>query len=252
MARLSVFFTYQSGSSRIHKLDVRFKFFALAILSLAVLQYDVIPLASISLVSIILARHIGLSLYDILVELRYFMLLLAMLVLARAFTTPGEDLNIVPWLSMTREGFVAGGKTAWRILIVAVFGLIFIATTKPSSVKAGVVYFLKPLPKVPAARIGTMLGLLLRFIPLVFRQADATFDAQRARGIEMRRNPFYRIKRFVIPFMRRLFKGTDRLIEAMEARCYSDQRTDPVLLSQKSDWWMLCCVISVAGLFSLL
>ena len=252
MARLSSFFTYQSGSSKIHELDVRFKFLALGILSVAVLQYDAFPLTSISLLSIIIARYIGLSPFSILVELRYFILLLVLIVLARAFTTPGTPLPHLSWLPITRDGFIAGGITAWRILLVAVFGLIFVATTKPAAVKAGVVFFLKPIPMVPAARIGTMLGLLLRFIPLIFRQADATFDAQKARGIELRRNPFYRIKTFVIPFMRRLFMGTDRLIEAMEARCYSDQRTDPKLLSQKSDWWMLFCVIGVAGLLSLL
>jgi energy-coupling factor transporter transmembrane protein EcfT len=250
MARLSTFFTYQSGSSRIHDLDVRFKFLALGILSIAVLQYNAIPLTSISLLSIILVRYIGLSPFSILVELRYFILLLALIILARAFTTPGTSLLHLPWLPMTRDGLIEGGITAWRILLVAVFGLIFIATTKPAAVKAGVVFYLKPIPMVPAARIGTMLGLILRFIPLIFRQAEATLDAQRARGIELRRNPFYRIKSFALPFMRRLFMATDRLIEAMEARCYSDQRTDPVLISQRSDWWMLLCVIGVAGLLS--
>ena len=252
MARLSAHFTYQSGSSNIHDLDVRFKFLALGIISVAILQYDAFPLTSISLLSIILARYIGLSPFSILIELRYFVLLLFLIVLARAFTTPGTPLPHLTWFPITRDGLIAGGITAWRILLVAVFGLIFIATTKPAAVKAGVVFFLKPIPTVPAARIGTMLGLLLRFIPLIFRQADATFDAQKARGIELRKNPFYRIKIFVIPFMRRLFMGTDRLIEAMEARCYSDQRTDPMLLSKKSDWWMLSCVIGVAGLLSFL
>ena len=252
MARLSTLFTYQSGSSRIHEMDVRFKFLAFGILSLAVLQYDLLPLTSISLLSIILVRYIGLSPFGVLVELRYFILLLVLIILARAFTTPGTPLSHLPWLPMTYDGFIVGGITAWRILLVAIFGLIFIATTKPAAVKAGVVFFLKPIPMVPAARIGTMLGLLLRFIPLIFRQADATFDAQRARGIELRRNPFYRIKTFVIPFMRRLFLGTDHLIEAMEARCYSDQRTDPMLSFHKSDWWMLSCVIGVTGLLSLL
>jgi len=252
MARLSTIFAYRSGGSRLHTLDARFKFIAFAILSLAILIYGPLPLALTSLLAVILGRHVGLSLVKILIELRYFIFLLVLVVVARAFTTPGAPLFDARWLSVTREGAVAGALTAWRLLLVAAFGLVFVATTRPSAVKAAVVYFLKPIPRLPAARIGTMLGLLLRFIPLVFRQADATLDAQRARGIETRRNPVYRLTRFVIPFLRRLFVGADRLTEAMEARCYSDQRTEPILSSRNSDWWVLCGVLGFAGLLTYL
>jgi energy-coupling factor transporter transmembrane protein EcfT len=224
----------------------------MAILSLAVVTYSPLSLALISILSIILVRHVGLSPVDILLDLRYFIMLLSLVVLAKAFTTPGVLLYDVPWLPMTQQGLFDGAITAWRLFLVGVFGLIFVITTRPSAVKAAVVYFLKPIPLVPAARIGTMLGLLLRFIPLVFRQADATLDALRARGIEFRRNPVYRLTRFVVPFMRRLFIGADRLTEAMESRCYSDRRTDPVLSSHTKDWWVLCSIIGFTGLLGLL
>ncbi len=252
MAHLSAFFTYRSGDSSIHKLDVRFKLIALAILSLSILTYGSLSLAVISLLPVIVGRYVGLPPAKILIELRYFIMLLALVVLARALTTPGVPLFDTLWIPVTREGFLAGALMAWRLILVAIFGLFFVATTRPSTVKAAVVYFLKPIPRLPAARIGTMLGLLLRFIPLVFRQADATLDAQRARGIENRRNPVYRLTRFVIPFLRRLFLSADRLTEAMEARCYSDLRTDPLLSSRKSDWWTLGGIIGIAGLLSFL
>ena len=252
MARLSAFFTYRSGDSSIHKLDVRFKLIVLAFLSLAILTYGSLPLSVISLLAVIAGRYVGLPPVKILIELRYFILLLALVVFARALTTPGVPLLDVSWIPVTREGVRAGALMAWRLILVAIFGLIFVVTTKPSVVKAAVVYFLKPIPRLPAARIGTMLGLLLRFIPLVFRQSEATLDAQRARGIENRRNPVYRLTHFVIPFLRRLFMGADRLTEAMETRCYSDLRTDPILSARKSDWWMLCGIIAIAGLLSFL
>jgi energy-coupling factor transporter transmembrane protein EcfT len=93
-----------------------------------------------------------------------------------------------------------------------------------------------------------MLGLVLRFIPLVFLQAGATLDAQRARGIESRRNPLYRLTRFAIPFLRRLFLAADRLTDAMAARCYTEIRSEPVLSARRRDWYALGSVFAVTGL----
>ena len=251
MARLSALISFRSGDSSLHRLDVRVKFAGFAVLSLAILAYGPLPLALISFFTVILLRHAGLSPGRILVELRFFMLLLMLVIAARAMSTPGAPLVDIPWLPVSREGAYAGALTAWRLFLVAVLGLVFVVTTRPSAVKAAVVYFLKPFPRLPAARIGTMLGLQLRFIPLVFRQAEATLDAQRARGIENRRNPAYRMTCFVVPFLRRLFMAADRLTDAMEARCYTDQRTESVLTARKSDWWLLCSVIGIVGLLGL-
>jgi energy-coupling factor transporter transmembrane protein EcfT len=251
MARLSALISFRSGDSGLHRLDVRVKFAVFAVLSLAILAYGPLPLTVLSTFAFLLARYAGLSPVRILVELRFFMFLLLLVIAARALTIPGTPLVDFPWLPVTREGIYVGALTAWRLFLVAVLGLVFVVTTRPSAVKAAVLYFLKPFPRLPAARIGTMLGLQLRFIPLVFRQAEATLDAQRARGIENRRNPAFRMICFVVPFLRRLFTAADRLTDAMEARCYTDQRTEPVLTARKRDWWVLCSVIGIVGLLSL-
>lgn len=251
MARLSALVSFRSGDSGVHRLDVRVKFAAFAALSLAILAYGPLPLTVISTFAFLLTRYAGLSPVRILVELRFFMFLLLLVIAARALTTPGAPLVDFPWLPVSREGVFVGTLTAWRLYLVAVLGLAFMVTTRPSAVKSAVVYFLKPFPRLPAARIGTMLGLQLRFIPLVFRQAEATHDAQRARGIENRRNPAYRMICFVVPFLRRLFTAADRLTDAMEARCYTDQRTEPTLAARNSDRWVLCAVIGIVGLLGL-
>lgn len=81
-----------------------------------------------------------------------------------------------------------------------------------------------------------MLGLTIRFIPIILNQMRETADAQRARGIENRKNPVYRTVKFIIPLMRRTFEDADKLAVAMEARCWSENRTDPELSFGKSDW----------------
>jgi energy-coupling factor transporter transmembrane protein EcfT len=95
---------------------------------------------------------------------------------------------------------------------------------------------LKPFPWIPAKRIAIMMSLVVRFIPIIFEQAKKTMDAQRARGVDNRKNPVYRLKMFSIPLMRRIFERADKLVLAMEARCYSENRTDSLLSSGVKDW----------------
>ena len=221
-------------------------------LMLTVMNCGALPLAVMSLISAAAARRLGFSLRGILNELRYFLLLLGLVFTARAFTTPGTPLPDLPWLPVSREGMQVGAVTVWRLFLVVFFGLLFVATTRAAAIKAAVVWFLRPFPRLPAQRIGTMLGLVLRFVPLVILQAGATLDAQRARGVESRRNPFYRLTCFAIPFLRRLFLSADRFTEAMEARCYTETRTDPVLLARPRDWWILSGVTVAIGLLWLM
>jgi energy-coupling factor transporter transmembrane protein EcfT len=245
-------FGYRPGKSVLHGLDVRFKFGALFMLMLTVMNCGALPLAVMSLISAAAARRLGFSLRGILIELRYFLLLLGLVFAARAFTTPGTPLPDLPGLPVSREGMQVGAVTVWRLFLVVFLGLLFVATTRAAAIKAAVVWFLRPIPRLPAQRIGTMLGLVLRFVPLVFLQAVATLDAQRARGVESRRNPFYRLTCFAIPFLRRLFLSADRFTEAMEARCYTETRTDPVLLARPRDWWILSGVTGAIGLLWLM
>jgi energy-coupling factor transporter transmembrane protein EcfT len=149
-------------------------------------------------------------------------------------------------MAVSREGLLDGAVLVTRMLVVVFLAAVLIATTRPAEIKAAVEWFLKPFPGIPAARIGTMLGLLLRFMPLIFLQAAKTRDAQRSRAIENRKNPFYRLTRFTLPFMRCAFESADRLALAMEARGYRDQRTPPRLSAGRGDWAVLALAMGAS------
>ena len=70
-----------------------------------------------------------------------------------------------------------------------------------------------------------MIGLLVRFIPVILTQATEQGEALRARAIDNRRNPLRRTVFLCMPLLRRTFVTADRLALAMEARCYGSQRT---------------------------
>ena len=54
----------------------------------------------------------------------------------------------------------------------------------------------------------------------------------------------YRLIRLIIPLMRRTFENADHLVIAMEARCYTEKRTDPALSSGKKEWLATLVVIA--------
>jgi len=236
-------FSFRPGASLLHGLDVRFKLVFLVIISLASLKAAPLALCVLTFVLIGVIIDIRLPIKVILKELRYFLILLLFVFIARMLTTPGSSLIQFKAVSVTLEGVYGGILVCWRLVIIIMIGLSFVATTRPSEIKAAIQWFLNPFPFIPAKRVATMMSLVIRFMPVILDQAKETADAQRARGVENRKNPVYRLRKLVIPLMRRTFESADKLAVAMEARCYSENRTDPGLSSGIRDWIALFAVI---------
>ena len=97
-----------------------------------------------------------------------------------------------------------------------------------------------------------MIGLILLFVPVIFDQAAETSDAQKARCVQNRRNPVYRLIKLGFPLMRRTFERADDLVAAIEARGFTENRTDPELLSHQRDWVSLMVVSCLCLLMILL
>ena len=241
MAELTAFH-YRSGTSALHRLDVRMKLVLLAVFSIACLHLSFAGLFVLGLFLLATAAasraapaiHSG--------EWRWMGILWVFILIARAISTDGTAIFSAGALTVTREGLTDGVRICLRLALIVCGGSVFVATTRPSAIKAGIQWFLKPLPVIPAERVGTMLSLLIRFVPLIFEQIAMLSDAQRARAVENRRNPIVRMAVFGIPLMRRIFETSDRLVLAMEARCYSDSRTNPEVRAHAQDW-----VVSGAG-----
>ena len=217
-------------------LDVRLKLILMAGVSVAGLRLGFAGLSMLMALLIIFfsvfrpAARVHFS------ELRWVFFLLALVFIARVFSTDGTPLAAFGPVAVTREGLREGTLVCLRLVLVFIVGAAFIATTRSSEIKAGVQWFLKPVPWVPAERVATMLSLVARFMPVILEQAAKTSDAQRARAGENRRNPIRRLTAFGIPLMRRTFETADNLAVAMEARCYSETRTDPDLTTGRKDW----------------
>ena len=151
-----------------------------------------------------------------------------------------------------KQGLVEGAIVCWRFLLVVALGLVFISTTRVSEIKRSVAWFFQPVPGVPEKRVATMLGLIVRFIPVIFKKAGEVTMAQHARCIGSRKNPFFRLKIFTIPLLRSVFRDAGNLAMAMEARCYSEHGAIHVAAASRNDWILLIagsslCVVALFG-----
>ena len=227
---------YQPGNTFLHRLDVRFKLVLLVMISLTSVKAASLGLglASLLILSAVINAHLGLA--QLVRELRYFIWLLVFVWLVRGITVPGQHVVELAFIQISREGLIQGGLICWRLTLIVILGSLLVTTSRSADIRAAVEWFLKPLPLVPHKRIGTMLGLMVRFIPVAFDQINEIQDAQRARGIENRKNPFYRLPRLLNPTLRKTFTRADELAMAMEARCFSENRADRPFSAGMADW----------------
>ncbi|MFO7839192.1 MAG: energy-coupling factor transporter transmembrane component T [Desulfosalsimonadaceae bacterium] len=244
MAELTVF-GFRPGCSVMHRIDVRFKFLCLILVSVVSLHSSISGLLLLFAVFAAAVCYLRIPFGPLIKNLRYFFVLLIFVFAARALTTPGEMLWQGAALTVTLEGAARGAEICLRLFLLVLAGLCFIATSRSSDVRSAVARFLRPVPLIQEMRVATMLSLILRFIPLIFDQAAKTAEAQRARGVENRKNPVYRLRCFVLPFLRRVFADADRLAVAMEARCYNEQRSSRKFCAGPPDWIALALVAAL-------
>lgn len=247
MAELTSF-GFRSGTSLLHRLDVRFKLLFLVLISSLSLSGDFLRLGILTCLLTVLIVNSRLPLKSGLRELQFFIILLLLIMGARMISTPGDPIIEIKFLSITRQGILSGVLICWRLTIIVLLGFAFVFSTRSFEIKAAVQWLFKPFAFIPGKRIAIMLGLTTRFVPVILNQARETAEAQRARCVENRKNPVYRLIRLGIPLIRRTFERADRLAVAMEARCYSENRTDPELCTKRIDWLALVVMIAICGL----
>lgn len=229
-------FGYTERPSPLHAVDARVKLAALVAVGLASLKAGPSALVLAVAAALGLLAVAGCSPVRCLAALKWYPVLLLGVAVARLLTTPGEPLFAIAWLPASRQGLLAGLELAGRLLAIALFGLLLTFTTRPSHLRSAVEWFLRPVPFIPHQQVATMIGLVVRFIPVILNQSAELGDALRARALDHRRNPLRRMTCAAMPLLRRTFVTADRLASAMEARCYGGQRTAHRLRLTARDW----------------
>ncbi|WP_028581346.1 energy-coupling factor transporter transmembrane component T family protein [Desulfogranum japonicum] len=250
MAQLTSF-SYRHGASLLHQLDTRFKLLFMVLLSLAAIDTSFLWLSFVTLSVILLLRDAGVNLRQTAKELRFFSFFLLFVLASRSLTTDGTTLFSWWIFAPTMQGLEEGVRFCWRILLVILLSLGFIVSSRTGEIKASIEFYLAKVPFIPEKKVSTMLSLLLRFIPLIFTRIQQTIDAQKARCIEARKNPYYRLVKLTLPTMRRIFRDGELLAVAMTSRCYNDNRTGLTLQSSTLDYiaWLVVGTVVILRWF---
>jgi biotin transport system permease protein len=194
---------YVPGTSPVHRAPAGLKL-ALLVAGLAVLGIRRTPvtLAVAFVVVVLVAALARLGARPVLAQVRPMLWIVVVVAAAQV------------WLADLRTAVVVTGS---MVLAVAAAGLVTL-TTRTQDLLDAVVRVLRPLRRVGVDpdRVGLVLALTVRTVPVLVGLADEVREARKARGAERS------LRAFAVPFVVRSVRHADRLGEALAARGVDD------------------------------
>jgi energy-coupling factor transporter transmembrane protein EcfT len=229
-------------------MDSRFKLPALILLSLAVLLGGTYSLVLLTVPIVVCLALVRTPFVSLLRDLRIILVLVLFVVASRALSNAPPLLFSYRWLEVSLTGLLGGVLFGWRLILVTLLGSLFITTTPLSRLQAALAWSLGKVPLIKGARLATMIGLTLGFIPRLFLESRGIADAGKARfaggGVNWLSWPFV----LALAVIRRAFLRAEEITMAMEARCYSEGTVQLHLKSERADWIRLGIVLVVCAI----
>jgi len=120
--------------------------------------------------------------------------------------------------------WILGVETILRILVLLLLAVLVTLTTKLSDMMDVLERTVRPLRHagINPSKVSMMLSMVLRFIPLMMREAQEILEAQRARGLD--RNAIA----LLMPLLIKTLNMADDLSEAIDARGYDPEPVVPI------------------------
>jgi len=245
---------YIPGDSPVHTLDPRVKLFLMGFGIGAAFQMDTpLGLALFFSVCAVSTLAAGLSFRRLVKGLSPFLWLFAMTAVLHVFMTPGQP---VPWLPhATWQGLQNGVQTGLQLMFAIWISTLMTLTTSPLDMVWAMEWYMKPLKylKVPVDEIALLIMLAIRFIPLLFEEADRIIKAQKARGVDIETGGVFKKMRslvpVLVPLLHSVFRRADDLAVALTLRGYSPgivRSRMKCLKAKKSD------IVSLTGAITVL
>ncbi|WP_419819209.1 energy-coupling factor transporter transmembrane component T family protein [Glaciibacter flavus] len=121
-------------------------------------------------------------------------------------------LPLNAWFSGWESAAVMAGRVITAVALAALFTL----TTSVTAVLGAMTALLRPFPRIDADRIGLMLALTIRSVPLLTTIVGSVVEARKARGLERS------LRAIAVPVIVRALQTADELGEALIARGLDD------------------------------
>ncbi|MGE5558880.1 MAG: energy-coupling factor transporter transmembrane component T family protein [Bacillota bacterium] len=158
--------------------------------------------------------------------------------------------NVLPLIRFEKASFyiLAGLFQVWRLTLTLWIALWLNRSTRPLQLIAGFVSLLKPLRGMglPVDSIALVMGLTLRFFPLMLEESEKIITAQKIRGVDFRRGglkqKWLALNALIVPLLIGMIRRADHLALAIEARGYRVGQPRTYYMERKmaaSDWAIL-------------
>jgi biotin transport system permease protein len=219
-ARLT--FHYFPGDTCLHRWDARCKLLGMAILAVGILHMGEEALAAFSIAWAVALRFSRVPAKALVRDLKVWGIFLGLIFLIQALSSPTDWTAISSGLPAAARTLEPAVLACWRLGLILCYSVLFTFVTRPREVQDAVVWYLKPFPFLPARRLALMISLTIRFLPLILDQAEEVRAAEKSRLGELRKNPFLRVKYFILPVFRRSLIRADGLAVSLAARGYRE------------------------------
>lgn len=212
--------TYVSRESAIHSLDPAAKMLLFIVLIASILvchDWLSVGLVTAFMASLFLMSKVGISFY--LGSLRYFSWMFALSFAINMLfpRDPGFRALSIGALNMA-------GLFTLRLALMILAGTLFTVTTAPHEIADSVLVFtgLKGRLGRKIADLATILSISLRFIPVMFEEAERIRIAQMLRGQKAHglRERTKAVVNLTVPLFQSSLRRATYLGFALEARCY--------------------------------
>ncbi len=220
-----VFGRYYPVASFWHRRAPRVKVFVLTVLVVMVLLEQNLwwqVMVFTVCLGLFLASHLpGIWVLRALYSFRWLLGLIFLLNLV--LTREGNPLLRMAGFSLTDYGLHLACAYFFRLSSLLLGGVWLMGTTEPILMVRGIAAFLRPLRRwLPGEEIALVIGMALHFFPLLLEEAGEITLAQRARGVDFRRQQWPRrikgLLAMVIPLFLSALRRSGELAQAMEAR----------------------------------
>jgi biotin transport system permease protein len=204
---------YVPRASPVHRAPAGLKLLALAALSSTVFAVPTLPVAAGAL-ALVLVVALGAA-------------RLPVALLARQARAVLWWLVVLLVLQTALAGPATGAATVLRLLALVLAAAVVTATTRVTAMVAVVEKVCAPLRLlgVRPARIGLVVAMTLRFIPLIAERADRIREAQAARGGSAR--GVRGLVRTVVPLLVQVLQLAHTVSEALDSRGADDAPPPP-------------------------
>lgn len=153
-------------------------------------------------------------------------LVLLTAVLNALFVQGGSVVAQLGPIRITEEGLASAAFLSCRLVLLVLIACLLTLTTPTFDITEGTERLLGPLRRagVPVHEMAMMMGLALRFLPVLSAELQTLYRAQASRCADLALNPLRgglrTMQALAVPLLAASLRHADTLSAAMDARCY--------------------------------